>query len=106
MIGTSNSPHQSQSGSLVQGDMVGLVALDLILRRILARVVDISFVVHVFRVYFDDAAGDPPGFRVPAHVVMQLESFGRYLLRRFAHGRTLSANEETRPAVPGGIANR
>ena len=60
----------------MQGDMVGLVALDLILRRILARVVDISFVVHVFRVHFDDAAGDPPGFRAPAYVVMQLESFG------------------------------
>src|SRR4249920_60544 len=86
--------------------MVSLLALDLILRRILARVMDISFVVHVFRVHLDDAAGDPPGFRVPAHVVMELESFRRYSLRGFEHGRTLRANEETRPAVPGGIANR
>ena len=60
----------------MQGDMIGLVALDLILRRILARVVDISFVVHVFRVHFDDAAGDPPGFEFQLTWSCSLNLFG------------------------------
>jgi hypothetical protein len=49
--------------------VIGLVALDLVLRVILARVVDITLVVHVRRMYPHDAAAYVAGFRVPTHVI-------------------------------------
>src|SRR5262245_4557940 len=55
--------------------MVGFVAFDFVLGLILARVVDVSFVIHVLRMHLDDSPADPPGLRVPAYTIMQLESF-------------------------------
>src|SRR5262249_38802550 len=59
----------------MQGDMVGLVAFDFVLRFVLARVVDVSFVIDVLCMHLDDSPADPPGLRVPAYTVVQLESF-------------------------------
>src|SRR6266446_1714919 len=66
---------EPQRCSLVQGDVVGLVAFDFVLGFVLARVVDVSFVIHVLRMHLGDSPADPPGLRVPADTVMQLESF-------------------------------
>ena len=65
-----------QRPTLVQGDVIGLVALDLILRFVGARVMDIAFVVHVFGVHADDLAAHPAGFRIPADVIADLECSG------------------------------
>ena len=50
--------------ALVQGDVIGLVALDLILRIALARVMHVTFVVHVARVHAYDPATDPASFGI------------------------------------------
>jgi hypothetical protein len=53
----------------------GLVALDFILRIILARVMSVSLVVDVFGMHFDDLAADMAGLRVPGHVIADFEPF-------------------------------
>ena len=64
--------------------MVGFIAFDFVLGLILARVVDVSFVIHVLRMHLDDSPADPPGLRVPAYTIMQLESFFHIVFRGFA----------------------
>jgi hypothetical protein len=66
--------------------VIGLVTLDLVLRVILARVVDITLVVHVRRMYPHDAAAYPAGFRVPAHVIVDCERSSHNDL--FKHARS------------------
>src|SRR5262245_3011511 len=70
-----STAHESERSSLVQGDVLGLVALDLVLRVVLARMVDVSLPIHVFRIHLDDPAADASGLRVPAHMIAQLEPF-------------------------------
>jgi hypothetical protein len=60
--------------SLVQSDVIGPVALDLVLGFVLARVVHVAFVIHVLRVHLNDPAADPPRLRVPAYAVTSVES--------------------------------
>src|SRR5947208_13636849 len=60
---------------LVQSHMIGLVALNFVLRVLLARVVDISFVIHVLRVHLDDSATDSSGLRIPTHPITLSECF-------------------------------
>src|SRR5262249_61589037 len=48
---------------------------DFVLRFVLARVVDVSFVIDVLCMHLDDSPADPSGLRVPAYTIMQLESF-------------------------------
>jgi hypothetical protein len=50
---------------LVQGDVLRLVALDLILRIFATRVMEVALVVHVLGVYAHDPAADPSGLRIP-----------------------------------------
>lgn len=57
----------------MHGDVIGLVALDLILRIILARVMDVSFVVRIFRVNLNDPATDAARLGVPANVIAHFE---------------------------------
>jgi hypothetical protein len=61
--------------------MIGFVALDLVLRIVRARVMDIAFVVHVPCVHAHDAAADPPSFGIPAHVIAGFEYFCHPLTR-------------------------
>jgi hypothetical protein len=56
-------------------DVIGLAALDFILRIVLARVMGISLVIDVVRMNFDDRAADMAGFRIPGHVIADFEPF-------------------------------
>jgi hypothetical protein len=58
----------------VHRDMVGLVALDFILRVFLDRVVCIPFLSNIFGVHLNDLAADVPGLRIPGHVIADLKS--------------------------------
>jgi hypothetical protein len=60
--------------SLVHRDMIGLIALDLVLRIILARVNRVTLKCDCGCDDSGDAAADTPGFRVPAHVISALET--------------------------------
>ena len=64
--------------TFMRRDMLCLGALDFILRVLLARAVGMSFVIKILGVYLDDCAADVPGFRVPRHVIADLESFFHY----------------------------
>src|SRR5579872_5320356 len=64
-----------KGASLVDRDVIGLVALDLVLRIILARVVPIAFVEEVRAMHLDDLTADAAGFRVPADVTSDPEPF-------------------------------
>src|SRR5438874_11307240 len=63
----------SQRRALVQGDVIGLVALDFILWLSLARVVRVPFVINVLHVHLDDSPADVPSLRVPGYVIAHLE---------------------------------
>ena len=58
-------------------DMIGPVALDFVLWIVRACVVDISFVINVSGMDFDDFTADAAGLRVPGHVIANLESLYR-----------------------------
>src|SRR6476620_7178336 len=62
-----------QRRTFVHRDMVGLVALDFILRIIWGRVVRISLVIRIFRMNLDDLAADMTGLRVPGHMIANVE---------------------------------
>ncbi len=62
-----------QGSALVQGDMIGFVAFNLVLWIVCARVMDIAFVVHIPRVHAHDTAADPAGFGIPTHVIANFE---------------------------------
>ena len=59
------SAEASQHRGLVQGDMIGLVALDFILRLVRWSMVDVAFVIDVPSMDFDDFSAHPcrPPFR-------------------------------------------
>src|SRR3569832_1546327 len=84
----------SQRRALVQGDVAGLVALDLVLRVVRAGVVRIPLVVDVGGVHFDDRAAYTPGLGIPAHVVTDFVSL---------HAISFAAHE--RPHVAGTFEN-
>src|SRR5579871_2821338 len=53
--------------------MIGLVALDLVLRVVRAGVMDITFVGHFLSVHPHYPAGDPARLGIPAHVIADVE---------------------------------
>lgn len=57
----------------MQRHVIGLVALDLVLRIVGARVMRISLVGHVFLMHPHDPAADPAGFGIPADVIADFE---------------------------------
>src|SRR5690242_7354598 len=63
-----------EGAALVRGDMLGLVAPDLILGVVPGRAMRVALVVEVAGMDGDDGSRHPPGFRVRAHVVADLES--------------------------------
>lgn len=69
-----------QCFALVHGDMIGLIALDLVLRIILTRMMDIAFVVHVSRVHLYDMAADPASFGIPGYMVADFECMRHELM--------------------------
>jgi hypothetical protein len=59
--------------------VVSLIALDLVLGIIAARVMDITFVVHIFYVHFHDSAADAASFGIPADMIANFERFFAHL---------------------------
>lgn len=83
--------HFRESRSFVHRNMVGLVALNLVLRLIGTGVVGVSFVVHVFAMHLDDSAADVASLGIPRHMVADMEVLRAALfplfdrLRMFLH---------------------
>src|SRR5262245_53166414 len=65
-----------QRTPLVQGDVIGLVALDGILRIIGARMMDVALVGYIPLIHPHDATTHAAGFRIPADVISDLECPG------------------------------
>jgi hypothetical protein len=64
-----------ERGTPVEGDMIGLAALDLVLWIVRARMVGIAFDLELVSMYADDRAADSAGLGIPAHAIMDLEAF-------------------------------
>lgn len=62
-----------QCFTFVQSDVVGFVAFDLVLWIVLARMMDIAFVVHVARMHPHDMTTDAAGFGIPTYVIADSE---------------------------------
>ena len=61
--------------ALVEGNMVGLGALDLILRNVRARMMGIALDLEIARMHANDRAADAPGLGIPTHTIADLEGF-------------------------------
>ena len=59
----------SECGTLVEGDMIRLAALDLVLWIIRARMVRIAFDLELACMHAGDRAADPPRLGIPAHAM-------------------------------------
>jgi hypothetical protein len=70
----------SQCFALVHGYMIGFIAFDLVLRIVLARMMDIAFVVHVPRVHPNDVAADLASFGIPGYAVADFECLRHELM--------------------------
>ena len=64
-----------QYSSLVQSDMIGLVAFYLVLWIISARVMDVAFVIYVLGVDPHDTAANPPSLGIPGYVIADPKRF-------------------------------
>ena len=60
----------------MQRDMIGLVALDCVLRLFRARMVHVAFAGHILPMHPHDASADATSLGIPAHVIADLESLG------------------------------
>lgn len=54
--------------------MVGLIALDFILRVTLRAAMHMSLIIVIPDMHLNDLTADMPGLRVPGHVIPYLES--------------------------------
>jgi regulator of nucleoside diphosphate kinase len=70
----------TQHRALVHRDVVRLVALDFILRVILAGAVHMSFVINVLQVDPDDLAAHVSCFRIPSYVIANREPLSHEML--------------------------
>src|SRR5256885_13470349 len=70
------SAEAPQHPGLVQGDVIGLVALDFILWILRCSTVDVAFIIDGSLVHFNDFSTHTSGFRIPAHMIANLERFG------------------------------
>src|SRR3546814_12260559 len=62
-----------QRAALVRGDVIGLVALDLILRIVRRGAVAVALVIEIGCVDLADRARNVPGLRLPAAMIADLE---------------------------------
>lgn len=67
-------PEPSERGTLVEGDMIGLAALDLVLWIFRARMVGIAFDLELASMHPGNRAADAARLGIPAHAIMNLES--------------------------------
>src|SRR5262245_20392465 len=66
----------AQRRALVEGDVIGLVALDLVLRLVFRRAARVALVESVTGVDLDDPPRNVAGFGVPADAIAFLEFRG------------------------------
>jgi len=62
-----------ERAAFVSGDVLGLIALDFILRIVPRGAMDVALVVEIGGVDRDDRSRYPAGLRIPAHVVADFE---------------------------------
>ena len=60
--------------ALVYRNVIGLVALDFVLRFVFTGAVRVAFVVKVLLVHLGDVAADVAGFGIPGDVVTHFET--------------------------------
>jgi hypothetical protein len=65
-------------------DVIGLIAFDLVLRIILARMNCVAFERDPGSNDSGDPAADSAGFRIPAHVISPLEALLSHSIPRYA----------------------
>lgn len=65
-----------ESTALVRRNVLGLVALDFVLRVIFRRMMRMTFVIEIAGMNPDDRARYPSRLRIPAHVIADFESLG------------------------------
>src|SRR4249920_3155500 len=105
-IRAGHSAETSQHRGLVEGDVIGLVALDFILRLVWGGTVNVTFVIDGSSMHFDDFSAHPPGFRIPAHVIANLERLdhglcpGRVSIKKLPTEAVFLFNEEEVLAPP------
>jgi hypothetical protein len=58
----------------VKRNVLGLTALDFVLRRFRTRMMRVAVDLEIARMYVDNCAANAPGFRIPAHVITDFES--------------------------------
>ncbi len=66
---------QPQRWPLVERDVIGFVAFDLVAGIILTRMKSVTFTPDLLCVDSHDSTADAPGLRVPAHVIVDFELF-------------------------------
>src|SRR6478735_6536664 len=81
--------------TLVHGDVVALVAVDLVLRIVLAAVAGVAMPLEVAHVDLRDHAADLAGLGVPAHVVADAERNAHRRARAVAADSTACARRQT-----------
>lgn len=62
-----------ERGTLVEGDMIRLAALDFVLWIVRARMVLIALDLELANMDADDRAADAPRLGIPAHPIMDIE---------------------------------
>src|SRR5688572_20563339 len=67
------APYAFEGAALVGRDMIGLVALDLVLGIVFRRAMPMALVVEIPGVDGDDGPGHPASLGVPAHMIPDLE---------------------------------
>src|SRR5262249_33341822 len=92
----------SQDFAFVQGDMIRLVAFDLVLRIVVARMMDIAFVVHILGVHPDDAASAATSLRIPADVITALECLAHVTTANSESTRRRRTTAAPSPSHPSG----
>ena len=63
-----------ERGTLVEGDMIRLAALDRVLWIVRARMMGIAFDLEIASMHAGDHAADAPRLGIPAHAIMDLEA--------------------------------
>jgi hypothetical protein len=79
-----------QDRTFMHGDVIGLVAFDLVLRIILARMMDVTLVAHVARMYSHDPTADSASLRVPTYVITDFESLRHKLMLLSNHSGSIA----------------
>lgn len=79
-----------QDRTFMQGDVIGIVAFDLELRIILARMMDVALVAHVARMYPHDTTADSASLRVPTYMITDFECLRHKLMLLSNHSASIA----------------